>query len=194
MCKSNSKISHDIFYYWFYSLEVSMNKYLFSINDKMKHSCVIFQKKIQMKNFLFGSLSILLFLTFSHSSLQWLSNYDEAISRSSSENKPILLVFSGSDWCKPCIRLEQQVFETDTFQAYAKEHLVLLKADFPRKRKNKLSKSQQQHNENLAEKYNKTGQFPFVILLDKNGKILENISTNVSEPRAFLKQILGKPK
>jgi len=134
------------------------------------------------------SFTILL-LGFSFSkSLEWLTDYDTAIENSISEDKNILLVFSGSDWCKPCIRLEQQVFEKETFKNFADKKLILLRADFPRKRKNKLSKSQTQHNEGLAEKYNTSGQFPLVLILDKNGKVLKTLNSTLESPEAFIKQ------
>lgn len=139
----------------------------------------------------FTIIYIFLFVSFSSVSLQWLNNYDKAKEQSKSENKPILLVFSGSDWCKPCIRLEQKVFETTDFKQFADKNLVLLKADFPRKRKNKLSKAQKKHNEALAEKYNKTGQFPLVILLSQEGKVLKKLDTNIEKPEDLIDQLKG---
>jgi thioredoxin-related protein len=128
-------------------------------------------------------------LVFSFSQVQWLNNYDKAIEQSKEEKKPILLVFSGSDWCKPCIRLEQKVFQAEEFKQYATDKLVLLRADFPRKRKNKLPKSQKKHNEILAEKYNKKGEFPLVLLINSDGKILKRIETIDNTPNALIKQL-----
>ena len=76
----------------------------------------------------------------SGSLLVWLTDFEEARAIANKENKFILINFSGSDWCAPCIRLEKEIFETDLFLSYAKEQLVLVKADFPRLKKNKLEK------------------------------------------------------
>jgi len=99
----------------------------------------------------------------------WLYNIDAAKKIAQEENKLILISFSGSDWCAPCIRLEQTLFSTEQFKEYAKENLILLKLDFPAQKKNKLADEQLKHNEALAEIYNQQGAFPKVILIDANG-------------------------
>ena len=81
--------------------------------------------------------------------------------------------FSGSDWCVPCIRQHKEVFDSKTFTEYADAHLVLLGADFPRLKKNKLPKEQQKANDKLAEKYNPNGIFPLTLLLDHKGKVIK---------------------
>ena len=102
----------------------------------------------------------------------WLTNYETALSKAKEENKPVLLSFAGSDWCKPCIMLTREVFQTPEFESYAKENLVLLLLDFPRLKKNKLSEEQTKHNETMAAKYNNTGEFPLVVLVDVDGKVI----------------------
>ena len=100
----------------------------------------------------------------------WLTNLDQAKSEASQKKKFILLNFSGSDWCAPCIRLKSEIFSSASFIAFAEENLVLTNADFPRLKKNQLDKSQIGHNEALAEKYNPEGKFPLTILLNASGK------------------------
>lgn len=104
---------------------------------------------------------------------QWGSNFEKAKAEAAQNNKYILLNFSGSDWCGPCIKLKKDIFESEAFQQYAGEHLVLVRADFPRQKKNQLEAAQTTHNEALAEKYNPQGKFPFTLLLDANGKVLK---------------------
>ena len=104
---------------------------------------------------------------------EWLVNFDSARNAAVKENKYILLNFSGSDWCGPCIKMKKEVFESESFSSLAEKNLVLLRADFPRSKKNQLSKDQTKHNEILAEKYNPEGKFPFTLLLDSNGKVLK---------------------
>ncbi len=114
----------------------------------------------------------------------------EAELHAKENHKHILLVFSGSDWCIPCIKMEKEIFEKESFANYAKDHLVLLHADFPRLKKHQLPKDQLKRNEELAEKYNKQGAFPFTVLLDANGKELKHWDGLVaSTPEDFIKQI-----
>lgn len=103
-------------------------------------------------------------------SINWGSNLETAQQIAQKEHKAILLYFSGSDWCGPCIKLKKEVLESDEFQQYSENHLVMVRADFPRMKKNQLSKEQTAYNESLAEKYNPEGKFPLTVLLDANGK------------------------
>ncbi len=112
-------------------------------------------------------------LLLSLGSPTWLTNFQKGKTEAIASNKLIVLNFSGSDWCGPCIRLKKEVFESEAFENYAAEKLVLVNADFPRYKKNQLSKEQAEENEALAEKYNPAGRFPFTVLLDPNGKVLK---------------------
>jgi len=119
-------------------------------------------------------LIIYLFLLgiFSIQAQEWQTDYNLASQEASKTNRPIVLVFQGSDWCAPCKKLDREVFQTETFQLYAKDHFVMLEADFPRKKKNALPEEQQKKNNALAEKYNPQGIFPFVVILNSEGKVL----------------------
>jgi thioredoxin-related protein len=103
----------------------------------------------------------------------WLGNFNEAKAEAAKSHKLILVNFSGSDWCGPCIRERKEILETETFENFASEHLVLVRADFPRQKKNQLSKEQVKLNEALADKYNAEGKFPYTLLVDGNGKVLK---------------------
>lgn len=111
-------------------------------------------------------------LFFNSVTPRWVNNLTEAKSQAQKEHKLILLNFSGSDWCIPCMRMHQEVFDTEDFIAYANENLVCVNADFPRKKKNQLSKEQQQLNDALAERYNNKGAFPYTVLLNENGNVI----------------------
>lgn len=93
--------------------------------------------------------------------------------KSQNENKKILLYFSGSDWCAPCIKFKKKYIQVSDFQTFADKNLILFNVDFPRLKKNKLSNLQMAENENLAEKYNIDGLFPLILLLDSKGNILK---------------------
>jgi thioredoxin-related protein len=105
-------------------------------------------------------------------SQNWNTNFEEAKAKAEKENKNILLVFSGSDWCGPCIKLEKVVWKSPEFQAEADKNWIIYRADFPNKKKNQLAPDIVETNNKLAEKYNKNGIFPLVMLLDPKGKVI----------------------
>lgn len=107
-------------------------------------------------------------------SIPWGTDLELAKITAKNENKFILLNFSGSDWCGPCIILRKDYFENEAFLQMAKNNLVLLNADFPRKKKNAGTPEQIKNNENLAVKYNSKGLFPLTLLLDANGNVLHS--------------------
>ena len=120
----------------------------------------------------------------------WETDFSKAQQSAKTEHKLILLNFSGSDWCGPCIRMHKEIFEESNFAQYANDHLVLVNADFPRLKKHELSKDQQARNEKLADKYDKEGIFPLTVLLNADGKLLKEWKgfPPVS-PEEFLKEV-----
>ncbi len=108
--------------------------------------------------------------------LQWETDLNTAKQKAADSHKHILLYFSGSDWCAPCIQTRKNYLDSETFGAMAEQKLVLLNADFPRRKANQLSPEQQAKNDALAEKYNSEGEFPLTLLLDQNGKIIHKWS------------------
>lgn len=106
-------------------------------------------------------------------SATWMGDFAEAQKQAKVTHKQILINFSGSDWCGPCIRLRTEILESESFEKYAAENLLLVRADFPRQKKNQLTKEQVRLNESLAEVYNKDGKFPYTVLVDENGKVLK---------------------
>jgi thioredoxin-related protein len=120
------------------------------------------------------TLSLSLLLPFLlPGSLTWLTNLDDAKQLAKTKHEFILLNFSGSDWCGPCIKMDKDIFESDVFQQYADSKLVLVNADFPRSKKNQLAPGQQKLNDALADKYNPKGIFPYTLLLDSGGNVLK---------------------
>lgn len=118
-------------------------------------------------------LLVTLLSAFTFLPVKWSSDFTAAKDQASKEHKCILINFSGSDWCGPCIRLRTEFFESDSFKQYAENHLVLVNADFPRLKKNRLSKEQQAKNDMLAELYNSEGAFPLTVLVNAEGKVLK---------------------
>lgn len=99
-------------------------------------------------------------------------NWSETKALAIEEDKKILLVFSGSDWCRGCILFDQQVLQDTKFQDLAINRLALYKADFPRKKKNKPEQTIIRQNEKLIQQFNPSGTFPFVLLLNEEEEVL----------------------
>jgi thioredoxin-related protein len=137
----------------------------------------------------------LLFISFIiglFANVTWLGDFNQATAEAAKSHKLILINFSGSDWCGPCIRERKEILENDVFVNYATDHLVLVRADFPRQKKNQLSKEQIKLNEALADKYNPEGKFPYTILVDEHGKVLKDWDGFPNEsPAQFVAQISG---
>jgi protein disulfide-isomerase len=65
--------------------------------------------------------------------LKWYTDVREAITVSNKEQKPMLMFFTGSDWCGWCIRLQNEVLKTPEFTKWAKENVILVELDYPRR-------------------------------------------------------------
>ncbi|TSD63324.1 redoxin domain-containing protein [Inquilinus sp. KBS0705] len=134
-------------------------------------------------------LAIIL-LAFMATPVTWSGDFDAAQKEAQKAHKYMIINFSGSDWCGPCIRLRKEILESAKFESYATSHLVLVRADFPRQKKNQLSKEQVKRNEALADKYNPDGKFPYTLLVDENGKVIKDWDGFPNESAdAFVEQI-----
>lgn len=99
----------------------------------------------------------------------WLTDFDKAKAKAAEKDVPILIDFTGSDWCGWCIKLDREVFSKEEFQTFAKDNVVLFMADFPRGKEQTDDVKQQ--NRKLAETYGIQG-FPTILLVDAKGKVL----------------------
>jgi len=97
----------------------------------------------------------------------WETDFAYAKALAKEQGRFILLDFTGSDWCPPCIQLEKNVFQKAAFQEYARNNLVLVTVDFPRGRK--LDEALAEQNKALARKYEVPG-FPTVVILNPSGE------------------------
>ena len=134
-------------------------------------------------------MSVLVGVAMSASSFAgegWLTNFNEAKALSAKTGKPILADFSGSDWCGWCMKLDREVFSTDTFKKYAKKNLVLLLVDYPQEKPQTAEVKQQ--NQDLMNKYGIRG-FPTVLLLNKDGKELGRTGYQQGGPKKYIKHI-----
>lgn len=122
-------------------------------------------------------------------SQNWKLDFDEAKQLANEENKNIIIVFSGSDWCAPCIKLDRNVWQSEAFKKVADENWIIVKADFPRKKANQLGDAQMTKNRKMAEKYNIEGSFPLVVILDKSGKVLGKMGFKNVSSEEYVKMI-----
>jgi thioredoxin-related protein len=134
-------------------------------------------------------LLLALFVTTIGTAQEWHTDFDTAKELATKENKTIVLVFQGSDCCGPCIKLDRTIWSTEEFKAYAKDHYVMLQADFPRRKKNALSPDQTAANAKLADRYNKNGVFPFVVVLDEDGKTLGETGYKKVTPKEYIETL-----
>ena len=122
-------------------------------------------------------------------SQEWQTNFEEAKKIATEQDKNVVIVFSGSDWCAPCIKLDKNIWQSEAFKKEAAAEWVLVKANFPRKKANELPKEQTEHNRKLAEKYNVEGSLPLVGVWDKNGKVLGKMGFKNVSPEEYIKMI-----
>lgn len=132
------------------------------------------------------ALSLLL---ASASQAQVLTEPAAAFAQAQATGRPVLLIFSGSDWCAPCIHLRRDVLADTTFLRYAGQHVVLLEADFPQRKK--LPPPLVAAYEQLAEAYNREGTFPKLVLLTADKKVRATLSTLRQTPATMVAQLNG---
>ena len=108
-------------------------------------------------------------VVFNKSSI-WENNFEDAVLRAKQQDKPILLYFTGSDWCGPCKMLDSELFHSQEFIDFAESKLVLYKADFPMNR-DLVSTDKKIINQKLSKRYNQTS-FPTILILNAQGDLL----------------------
>lgn len=121
--------------------------------------------------------------------LNWLTNLEDAQELAAKNNVPILINFTGSDWCQWCFKLRDEVFNTKKFDAYAKENLILVEIDFPRKKK--LAEEVVAYNRSLGQKYEVKG-YPTLMIVDSKGKVLTQMGYVPGGPDAFIGELESK--
>jgi len=102
---------------------------------------------------------------------EWQTDYEQALATAKAEKKCVLVEFTGSDWCGPCIEMKKVVFSKAAFLDYAKKNLILVEVDYPKLKA--LPEKVAKQNERLMHQYgiDKSG-YPTVILLNPDGKSL----------------------
>lgn len=132
-------------------------------------------------------LALCLLINIAAVAQEWNTDLETAKRKAAAANKNILLVFSGSDWCARCMELEKYVWQTEEFKAEAPKNWILLRADFLQKKGMPEPVDVNDMKIILAEKYNRNGFFPYIVLLDRYGKILAKSGMEeVEKPEDYL--------
>ncbi|MDD3155232.1 MAG: thioredoxin family protein [Victivallaceae bacterium] len=98
-----------------------------------------------------------------------MTKFELAQARSKINDRPVMIVFSGSDWCSWCMKLDAEVLSRAEFKTWADAHVEFLIADFPEYRAQE--EAERIENAALAERYG-IDSYPTVVLTDANGKEL----------------------
>ncbi len=120
----------------------------------------------------------------------WLTDHAKALEKAKVENKPVLLLLTGSDWCPPCMLQKREIFESSEFKRYAAQNVVLLEVDFPKRKP--LPEKLQRQNEDLAARFYPDGDLrtPTLILLRPDGQeIWRQEGYRESTPKEFIAEL-----
>lgn len=118
--------------------------------------------------------------------LTWYTKFEEAQKVAKAENKTIFALFTGSDWCPWCIKLDNEILSKKEFADYAKKNLVMVYIDFPRK--TKLSEIDSKYNNQWRDKYPVKG-YPTVVLMNSDLKLIETTGYQEGGPVKFVTDV-----
>jgi protein disulfide-isomerase len=139
-----------------------------------------------MKKLILSVVASLAVIAAHAGELNWMTSLPEAQAKAKTENKLVMMDFTGSDWCGWCIKLNKEIFSTPEFAAYAAKNLVLVELDFPRKKPQ--SDELKAANKALAKKYGIRG-YPTIIVLDSAGKQVGELGYMKGGPEAFIAEL-----
>jgi thiol:disulfide interchange protein len=117
---------------------------------------------------------------------QWLTSQPAALEQAKTQNKLVLMNFTGSDWCPYCKLLDKEVFATTEFKAYAATNLVLMEVDFPNHKEQPAEL--RRANTALVDRYGIEG-FPTVLVLSGDGKTVGKLGYEPGGPKNFIKHL-----
>lgn len=122
-----------------------------------------------------------------NSSLIWTTNYEEACVLSKKTGKPLVLFFTGSDWCSWCSKLDEEALATSEFAEAVNDRFIFLKVDFPMHII--LPIEQIKQNKSLQDKFS-VRSFPVLVLLDANQKQIGTVGYRPGDGKQFAAHLL----
>lgn len=117
----------------------------------------------------------------------WMNDFEAAKQKAATENKSLLVDFTGSDWCGWCIRLDKEVFAHEVFAEGVADKFVLVELDYP-KDKTILSEETIAQNNQLKQKYQIRG-YPTIYLMDADGLPFAKTGYKKGGPEAYLENL-----
>ena len=117
---------------------------------------------------------------------EWGTDFEAGLKLARETRRPILLDFTGSDWCGWCMKLDREILATPEFKQFADQHLVLVKIDFPMHQAQ--SEAERARNEALAARFQVQG-FPTLVLLNPEAKPCGTLGYMPGGPGAFIEQL-----
>jgi len=121
--------------------------------------------------------------------LTWEDNLETALQKAKTENKAVLVNFTGSDWCVWCQKLSAEVFSKSEFEDFADDNLILVKLDFPQKIEQ--SAETKLYNNQLAQRFNVKG-FPTILLFNSQGKMVLQTGYQPSGSVSYVEHLKNK--
>jgi protein disulfide-isomerase len=139
-----------------------------------------------MKKIIIALFAVLALTSLFAQNAVWMDNYDAALKLSAQKKIPVLINFTGSDWCYWCKKLDKEVFSQPDFAKYSKSSLILLKVDFPKNIKQ--TDDVKAFNKELANKFNIEG-FPTIVLIDSKGKEINRTGYQEGGAATYVKHL-----
>ena len=144
------------------------------------------KRKGIMKKIVVGLMAAWALFQAGAEELSWMTDLPKAQAKAKSENKLVMMDFTGSDWCSWCMKLNKEVFSQPEFVAYAQKNLVPVEVDFPRAKEQ--SAAQKQANQQLQDQYKIQG-YPTIIVLDGTGKKVGELGYQPGGPKPFIAEL-----
>lgn len=120
--------------------------------------------------------------------LNWQPNYNAAVSSARSSAKPILILFTGTNWCPACIKLERDVLTKPEFAQIVGDKFIFLKAEFP---SNSADAIQASPFKFLLDRYRVEG-FPTMIVINPDGQVLFTVNYQAKGPNEYANEMINK--
>lgn len=120
--------------------------------------------------------------------LKWVNTYSEAVAQSQSTGKPIVILFTGTNWCPACMKLEKEVLKSSEFAQMVGQKFIFLKAEFP-----DYSNVAASPFKTLLDRYG-IEAFPTIVVVNASGQQLYTVNYREGGARAYAQELLQKLK